>query len=66
MAFLPELVLEHIGQYCDVDTLENLYESLPEWKRASFPFKLERSRTINFHIMKKELSELNRYLRVTN
>ena len=61
---LPELVLERIGQFCDVDTLENLFESLAEWKRATFPFKLEKRRTINLHTIKTELPQLNKYLRV--
>ena len=37
---LPELVLERIGQFCDVDTLENLFESLADVQNHVQLFRL--------------------------
>ena len=60
---LPDLVIENIAQYCDIDTLLSLYNSLGSLKRSCFPFKILRSFKFDFHDSKNMLTKINKYLR---
>ena len=63
MNYLPELVIEKICQYCDIDSMLNLYESLSPSKRTVSPLQLMQKCVFNFHRSVTELREMNKNVR---
>ena len=62
--YLPKLITEKICQFCDIDLILNLYESLSPSKRTVFPLHLMKKYVSDIHCSVKELREINKNVRI--